>query len=57
MSGMPWVQNAFIRALQPSIDQEINIETVDTKQEHKKNILEKVFGEKNKDKKDKDKKD
>jgi hypothetical protein len=47
------LQNAFIRALQPSIDQEINIATVDTKQDHKKNFLEKVFGEK--DKKDKKK--
>jgi hypothetical protein len=50
------LQNAFIRALQPSIDQEINIETVDNEPDRKKNLLEKVFGEKDgKDKKEKKK--
>jgi hypothetical protein len=48
--------NAFIRAIQPSIDQEINLAAVedDTKKE-KKNFLQKVFGKKDKDEKDKDK--
>jgi hypothetical protein len=50
------LRNAFIRALQPSIDQEINIETVDAGKEDKKNFLEKIFDGKDKDKKDKDKK-
>jgi hypothetical protein len=48
------LQNAFIRALQPAIDQEINIQTVGNEQDKKKNFLEKVFGGKDeKDKKDK----
>ncbi|HYC86500.1 MAG TPA: DUF748 domain-containing protein [Chryseosolibacter sp.] len=46
------VQNAFIRALQPSIDQEINIATVDAGQDRKKNFIERIFGKKD-DKKDK----
>ncbi len=50
------LQNAFIRAIQPSIDQEINIAAVDTKTEEKKTFLQKVFGKKDKDDKDKDKK-
>jgi hypothetical protein len=50
------IQNAFIRALQPAIDQEINIATVDSGKEEKKNLLEKVFGKKD-DKKEEDKKD
>jgi len=50
------LQNAFIRAIQPSIDQEINIAAVDTKKEEKKTFLQKVFGKKDKDDKDKDKK-
>jgi hypothetical protein len=49
------LQNAFIRALQPAIDQEISIQTVDTKKAEKKNFLEKVFGDKD-DKKKEDKK-
>jgi hypothetical protein len=47
------LQNAFIRAIQPSIDQEINIATVDTQKEEKKNLLQKIFG--TKDDKDKSK--
>jgi hypothetical protein len=53
------IQNAFIRALQPSIDQEINIAVIDSGKPEKKNFLEKVFGKKDddKDKKEDDKKD
>lgn len=47
------LQNAFINALQPSIDQQINLQTVDQEQE-KKGFLEKVF--KGKDDKKNDKK-
>jgi hypothetical protein len=49
------IRNAFIQALQPSIDQEINIATVGAKKE-KKNLLERVFGKDDDKKKDKDKK-
>ncbi len=49
------LQNAFIQALQPSIDQEINIATVDSQPEEKKTFLEKVFGKKDDKDKDKDK--
>jgi hypothetical protein len=39
------LENAFINALQPSIDQQINLATVDQEQEkEKKGFLEKVFG-------------
>jgi hypothetical protein len=38
------LQNAFIQALQPSLDQEINIQTVGNEKDEKKNFLEKVFG-------------
>lgn len=42
---MQILENAFINALQPSIDQQINLATVDQKQEEKKKgFLEKVFG-------------
>jgi hypothetical protein len=37
------LQNAFVNALQPSIDRQINLRTVDREQE-KKGFLEKVFG-------------
>ena len=47
------LENAFIRAIQPSIDHEINIASVDTKKEDKKNFLEKIFGSKDDKKKDK----
>lgn len=51
------LQNAFIQALQPSIDQEINIQTVGEEKNEKKNFLEKVFGGKDDSKKKEDKKD
>lgn len=59
---MQILENAFINALQPAIDQQISLGTVDQQQEKKKNILEKVFGskddkEKKKEKDGKDKKD
>jgi hypothetical protein len=46
------LQNAFIRAIQPSIDNEINLASVDKEKKEKKTFLQKVFGKK-KDKKDK----
>ncbi|MBL0740359.1 DUF748 domain-containing protein [Chryseolinea lacunae] len=52
------LENAFIQALQPSIDREINIASVDTKKEEKKNFLQKIFGKKDdKDKKEDEKKE
>jgi hypothetical protein len=51
------IRNAFIQALQPSIDEEINIATVETGKKEKKNFLQRVFGKKDDDKKDSDKKD
>ncbi|MDQ1087609.1 DUF748 domain-containing protein [Siphonobacter sp. SORGH_AS_1065] len=50
------LQNAFIRAIQPSLDHEVSLGTVGTRKEEKKTFLEKVFGSKD-DKKDKKKKD
>jgi len=51
------LQNAFIQAIQPSIDNQINIASVDTKKEEKKSFLQRIFGKKDKDKdKDDDKK-
>ncbi len=52
------LQNAFIQALQPSIDGEISIASVDNPKEDKKNFIQKIFSkDKNKDKKkEKDKK-
>jgi hypothetical protein len=52
------LQNAFISALQPSIDQQINLATVDKEQREKEGFLEKVFSKKDKrdDKKAKRKK-
>lgn len=47
------LQNAFIHALQPSIDNEINIGSVKTETAEKKTFLQKVFGSKDKDEKDK----
>lgn len=44
------LQNAFIRAIQPAIDQEINIETVEESKPEKKTFLEKIFGKKDKKK-------
>jgi hypothetical protein len=46
---MQILENAFINALQPSIDQQINLATVDKVQEEKKGFLQKVFGDKEKD--------
>lgn len=46
------LQNAFINALQPNIDNEINIGSVDKKKKEKKTLLQKVFGKKDEDKKD-----
>jgi hypothetical protein len=57
------LQNAFIHAIQPSIDNEINIGSVKAQKEEKKTFLQKIFSsdkkEKKKDKKEKkkDKKD
>jgi hypothetical protein len=51
------LQNAFIRAIQPSIDHEITIASVETKKEDKKNFLEKLFGDKDDKKKKKDEKE
>lgn len=45
------LQNAFIRAIQPSIDNEINIASVDNPKKEKKTFLQKVFGKKDNDKK------
>ena len=45
------LQNAFINALQPSIDNEINIGSIDNKKKEKKTFLQKVFGKKDEDKK------
>jgi hypothetical protein len=51
------LQNAFIQAIQPSIDNQVNIASVDTQKEEKKTFLQRVFGKKDKDKdKKKDKK-
>jgi len=38
------LQNAFIQAIQPSIDNEISIGSVDAKVDEKETLLEKVFG-------------
>lgn len=40
------LQNAFIRAIQPSIDNEINIASVEKPKEEKSTFLQKVFGKK-----------
>jgi Domain of Unknown Function (DUF748) len=41
------LRNAFIQALQPSIDNEINIAAVDNPKKQEKTFLQKVFGKKN----------
>jgi hypothetical protein len=53
------IQNAFINAMQPSIDNEINIGSVDKYKKEKKTLLQKVFGKKDEEEKDarKDEKD
>jgi hypothetical protein len=48
------LQNAFIRAIQPSIDHEITIASVDAEKKDKKNFFEKLFGEKDDKKKEKE---
>lgn len=51
------IQNAFINALQPTIDNEINIGSVDKEKKEKKTFLQKVFGKKDEDEKDEKKKE
>ncbi len=43
------LQNAFIQALQPSIDQEINLQAVDQAEPEKETLIQKIFGKKDKD--------
>ena len=47
------LRNAFVQALQPSIDNKINIATVNNPKEEKKNFIQKIFGG-NDDPKDED---
>jgi hypothetical protein len=47
------LRNAFVAALQPSIDHTINIGNVEAAQPEKKTFLQKVFGKKDKDEKKK----
>lgn len=53
------LKNAFIKALMPSVDQQININSVDEEVVEDKNLLQKVFGggkkKDNKEKKEKEK--
>ena len=51
------VRNAFIHALQPAIDNEINIASVDNPKEEKKTFLQKIFGGEKKEEKKVNKKD
>ena len=52
------LRNAFVEALRPSIDNEINIASVDNPpQEEKKGFLKKVFGKDDKKEKDSKRKD
>ncbi len=46
------LQNAFISALQPTIDNEITIQTVDSEDPEKKNFIQRIFGSKDDKKKD-----
>lgn len=46
------IQNAFINALQPSIDNEINIGSVEKEKKEKKTFLQKIFGKKDDEEKD-----
>ncbi|MCF0057070.1 DUF748 domain-containing protein [Dyadobacter sp. CY356] len=50
------LQNAFIHALQPSIDNDISIGSVKVKGDDKKTFLQKIFSKDDKDKNNKDKK-
>jgi hypothetical protein len=51
------LQNAFVHALQPHIDHEINLAEVEAVKTEKKGFLERIFGGKDKDDKKDDKKD
>jgi hypothetical protein len=51
------LQNAFVQAIQPSIDSQINIASVETPKSEKETFLEKIFGSKDDDKKKEEKKD
>jgi hypothetical protein len=46
------LKNAFVNALQPNIDGEISIGSVDKKKKEKKTLLQKVFGKKDEEEKD-----
>lgn len=48
------LQNAFVQAIQPSIDHEINLASVDGPKEEKKGFLENIFDGKDEKKKKKD---
>lgn len=50
------LKNAFVLALMPSVDNQINIKSVDTQDNDHKTLLQKIFGggKKDKDKKNKD---
>lgn len=50
------LRNAFIQALMPSVDNQINISSVDKKEEDHPNLLQRIFGKK-KDKDKEEKKD
>jgi len=51
------LENAFINALQPSIDQQINLAAVDQEQQKdNKGLIEKVFGSKDENKKEREEK-
>ena len=50
------LQNAFIRAIQPSLDQEVNLGSVENTKKKKKGFLERVFGKDDDKDKDKEKK-
>ncbi len=42
------LRNAFIQALQPAIDNEINLKSVDEARTDKRNFIQRVFGKKDK---------
>jgi hypothetical protein len=44
------LQNAFIRAIQPSIDNEVNLASIRNGKDEKKSLIEKVLGDKDDDK-------
>jgi len=50
------LQNAFIHAIQPSIDNEINIGSVEKEKTEKKTFLQKIFSGKDKKEQNTDKK-